>query len=162
MDTVLVLTGADKYGIAQCSFHRNGGNTLLMSMTLQSSQAPVEDRPMSSSRENRSHGMTSKQRKLRKGTRSCWECKRRKARCVFSEGDNTTCVGCSRRGNKCVDQSENDVEPDTKEGATNRRLDRIEAMLKALVERQTRSSPQSVASSHENSLVPWENLQMGR
>lgn len=47
-----------------------------------------------------------KQRKVRKGTRSCWECKRRKVRCSFSvASDNSTvCVACRRRRTPCVGQ----------------------------------------------------------
>lgn len=47
-----------------------------------------------------------KQRKVRKGTRSCWECKRRKVRCSFSAvNDNSTvCVACRRRRTPCVSQ----------------------------------------------------------
>lgn len=48
----------------------------------------------------------SKTRKVRKGTRSCWECKRRKVRCsLSSSSDNaTTCVACRRRRTPCVGQ----------------------------------------------------------
>jgi hypothetical protein len=42
-------------------------------------------------------------RKVRKGTKSCWECKRRKARCIFAS-DHATCVGCQRRRTACVSQ----------------------------------------------------------
>lgn len=51
-----------------------------------------------------------KRRKIRKGTRSCWECKRRKLRCLFEHRNgsptdfNVVCVGCRRRGTKCVSQ----------------------------------------------------------
>ena len=47
-----------------------------------------------------------KQRKVRKGTRSCWECKRRKVRCSFSAvNDNSTvCAACRRRRTPCVGQ----------------------------------------------------------
>jgi hypothetical protein len=44
-----------------------------------------------------------KRRRLRKGTCSCWECKRRKMRCIFDAGANT-CNGCSQRGSSCVSQ----------------------------------------------------------
>jgi hypothetical protein len=48
-----------------------------------------------------------KRRKIRKGTRSCWECKRRKIRCVFdsaSPAPDAICIGCQRRGTTCVSQ----------------------------------------------------------
>lgn len=45
-----------------------------------------------------------KRRKLRKGTHSCWECKRRKTRCIFHPLDTSTCNGCRRRGSQCISQ----------------------------------------------------------
>ena len=44
------------------------------------------------------------QRKVRKGTRSCWECKRRKIRCIFPESGEATCVCCQRRRVPCIGQ----------------------------------------------------------
>ncbi|KAK5627666.1 hypothetical protein RRF57_003381 [Xylaria bambusicola] len=44
-----------------------------------------------------------KRRKLRKGTRSCWECKRRRNKCTRSRtGDK--CDDCHRRGTQCIGQ----------------------------------------------------------
>lgn len=43
-------------------------------------------------------------RRLRKGTHSCWECKRRKMRCVSDPRHEALCVGCLRRGSRCVGQ----------------------------------------------------------
>jgi hypothetical protein len=47
-----------------------------------------------------------KRRKLRKGTHSCWECKRRKMKCVLDPRAvaDGVCIGCRRRGTKCVGQ----------------------------------------------------------
>jgi hypothetical protein len=42
--------------------------------------------------------------KVRKGTRSCWECKRRKIRCIFASPEANTCFGCHRRRAPCVSQ----------------------------------------------------------
>ena len=55
-----------------------------------------------------------KRRRLRKGTHSCWECKRRKMKCTFDDSlTNTTtiCTGCRRRGSQCVSQKFPDVAP---------------------------------------------------
>ncbi len=43
-------------------------------------------------------------RKIRKGTRSCWACKRRKVRCSFPSAQSQACVHCQRRGSQCVGQ----------------------------------------------------------
>ena len=52
-----------------------------------------------------------KRRRLRKGTHSCWECKRRKMKCIFDPLNNATsiCNGCRRRGSHCVSQDFPDV-----------------------------------------------------
>lgn len=47
----------------------------------------------------------SKLRKIRKGAHSCWECKRRKMRCIFAPVDAATCNACRRRGSQCVSQA---------------------------------------------------------
>lgn len=50
------------------------------------------------------HERPARRRKVRKGTRSCWECKRRKTRCIFASPDDSTCFGCQRRRTVCVSQ----------------------------------------------------------
>ncbi|PLB52198.1 hypothetical protein P170DRAFT_350071 [Aspergillus steynii IBT 23096] len=45
-----------------------------------------------------------KRRKVRKGTQSCWECKRRKIRCTFVTPSESVCDGCRSRQVKCVGQ----------------------------------------------------------
>jgi hypothetical protein len=47
---------------------------------------------------------SSKRRRIRKGTRSCWECKRRKIRCIFALSEDVTCLNCQRRHVPCVSQ----------------------------------------------------------
>lgn len=62
-----------------------------------------------------------KRQKLRKGTHSCWACKRRKMKCVFDPFNNTICKPCQSRGSKCVSQefSEDVWIPDTRTGGGN-------------------------------------------
>ncbi|KIW04246.1 uncharacterized protein PV09_04551 [Verruconis gallopava] len=45
-----------------------------------------------------------KKRKLRKGTKSCWQCKRRKIRCSFASPHSVSCDGCTSRQLECVSQ----------------------------------------------------------
>ncbi|KAK4248261.1 hypothetical protein C7999DRAFT_40543 [Corynascus novoguineensis] len=45
-----------------------------------------------------------KRRKPRKGTRSCWECKRRKIRCMLASPGDAICIGCQHRRVPCVPQ----------------------------------------------------------
>ncbi|MCJ1466983.1 hypothetical protein MMC07_005605 [Pseudocyphellaria aurata] len=46
-------------------------------------------------------------KKMRKGTHSCLQCRRRKIRCVFSS-NSKICNGCISRGTECVDQEYGD------------------------------------------------------
>ncbi|KAI0972445.1 hypothetical protein F4678DRAFT_60749 [Xylaria arbuscula] len=48
-------------------------------------------------------------RKVRKGTKSCWECKHRKIKCIFRLPTDETCMRCSRRGAQCVSQEHPEV-----------------------------------------------------
>ncbi|KAL4742141.1 hypothetical protein BDV11DRAFT_203025 [Aspergillus similis] len=66
-----------------------------------------------------SHGAvpTKKRRKIRKGTTSCWECKRRKVRCSLVDSPSGICKACQRRGTKCLtqdypDEEEVDIAPE--------------------------------------------------
>lgn len=49
-------------------------------------------------------GISAKRRKVRKGTRSCWECRQRKMKCTFNQPTDNMCIRCHRRGIKCVSQ----------------------------------------------------------
>ncbi|KAF4337757.1 hypothetical protein FBEOM_8354 [Fusarium beomiforme] len=48
-------------------------------------------------------------RKMRKGTHSCNECRRRKIKCKFPTGNTSSCIPCAARGSRCLDQR--DVAP---------------------------------------------------
>ncbi|KAK1590307.1 uncharacterized protein LY79DRAFT_221203 [Colletotrichum navitas] len=80
-------------------------------------------------------GPAPKRRKLRKGTQSCWECKRRKARCTFSSTNHIICEGCTRRGTDCVSQEATDEPPPP--GSNKHLVDRlgqVEALVKKLLQ----------------------------
>ncbi|RDW83792.1 putative Zn(II)2Cys6 transcription factor [Aspergillus mulundensis] len=86
----------------------------------------------------------SKRRKVRKGTQSCWECKRRKVRCIFASAEHAICNNCRRRGTACVSQ-ELEV-PGTldassgNQGELAARLGRVEEVLERLANAGVRSS----------------------
>lgn len=71
-----------------------------------------------------------KKRKLRKGTQSCWECKRRKSKCTFSRAnaDEVKCDGCLRRGSPCVSQ-EYPEDPASNRQQLGDRLGRVKRLL---------------------------------
>ncbi|KXH69027.1 hypothetical protein CSAL01_07469 [Colletotrichum salicis] len=81
-----------------------------------------------------------KRRKLRKGTQSCWECRRRKARCTFSPSTQDVCDGCKRRGSDCVSQEVTDLPPPP--GSNKHIVDRlgqVEALVRQLIKSGTQS-----------------------
>ncbi|KAF1949362.1 hypothetical protein CC80DRAFT_376812, partial [Byssothecium circinans] len=49
-------------------------------------------------------------KKMRKGTRSCFECRRRKIRCIFPNDNPDVCSECFARGSRCIDQEHADPE----------------------------------------------------
>jgi hypothetical protein len=48
-------------------------------------------------------------KKMRKGTKSCLECRRRKIKCTFEAGRPAVCNECYARGSTCIDQEHGDV-----------------------------------------------------
>jgi len=96
-----------------------------------------------------------KRRKPRKGTRSCWECKRRKVRCLVVSPDDGVCIACSERGADCVGQELPDpTTPTAKSRLVGQRLVRMEAMIARLAEQASASAtttPVPLESRHQTS-----------
>lgn len=81
-------------------------------------------------------GASGKRRKTRKGTRSCWECKRRKVRCTFASPTDAVCISCAKRSTECVSQEFPDERtPPAKSRLVGDRFLRVEAMIAQLAER---------------------------
>lgn len=78
--------------------------------------------------------MPPERRKVRKGTHNCWECKRRKVRCIFT-AEHAVCNNCRRRGTACISQELPDsYTPDsyTPSNQVETRLERVEGLLAQL------------------------------
>ncbi|SPO01892.1 uncharacterized protein DNG_04565 [Cephalotrichum gorgonifer] len=73
-----------------------------------------------------------KRRRVRKGTHSCWECRRRKVKCVFG-GDDVTCINCNARGSECISQLSSDAPFPAPDGTLALSLGRLEEMMGRLV-----------------------------
>ncbi|KAI2613428.1 hypothetical protein GGR54DRAFT_327985 [Hypoxylon sp. NC1633] len=90
-------------------------------------------------------GSDAKRRKTRKGTHSCWACKRRKEKCIFGSSTSSStssvkgaiCLGCQRRGTRCVSQEFPDDISAPPDGARQMgdRMVRLEAMVEKLIGR---------------------------
>ncbi|KAK1998389.1 hypothetical protein LX36DRAFT_33685 [Colletotrichum falcatum] len=77
-----------------------------------------------------------KKRKVRKGTRSCWQCRKRKIRCEFASNEEEMCNGCQARGTLCVSQEFADQEPSgPPERGLVQRLGRLEELMLKLADR---------------------------
>lgn len=79
-------------------------------------------------------GPTVGRKKMRKGTQSCTECRRRKVRCIFPLGDSSVCSPCSTRGSRCIDQRDETVVKAEDEKMTLReRVTRLESLLETVL-----------------------------
>jgi hypothetical protein len=78
-----------------------------------------------------------KRRQIRKGTRSCWDCKRRKVRCTFASDEDTICIPCRRRGATCVsqDQPEEESFVGDPHGQLVDRVQKVESLLGELLKK---------------------------
>ncbi|KAI9829648.1 MAG: hypothetical protein M1826_005538 [Phylliscum demangeonii] len=84
-------------------------------------------------------------KRMRKGTHSCLECKRRKVRCTFLPGDSTFCIECTQRGSLCVSQDQEDLHDELQSAGVKKnvrdRVGRLEAMVEQLLHKLDSRSP---------------------
>ncbi|KAJ5709305.1 hypothetical protein N7493_010639 [Penicillium malachiteum] len=90
-----------------------------------------------------------KRRKVRKGTRSCWECRQRKMKCIFNKPTDNECTRCRRRGVKCVSQEF----PEEITSSLDRnlqlgdRMARLESLVEKLLDKSSRDV--NISDRHE-------------
>ncbi|OHE90582.1 hypothetical protein CORC01_14129 [Colletotrichum orchidophilum] len=93
-----------------------------------------------------------KKRKVRKGTRSCWQCRKRKIRCEFASNEEQTCNGCQARGAVCVSQEFTDDEPSgPPERGLAQRLGRLEELMVKLADKM---GPEASSVNKSNPTTP--------
>lgn len=80
-------------------------------------------------------------RAMRKGTRSCYECRKRKVRCIFGK-NSSICEGCALRGKRCVEQSRELLQDQALESkeSLKERVAKLEAILEASNESKHRGA----------------------
>jgi hypothetical protein len=78
---------------------------------------------------------------MRKGTKSCLECRRRKIKCNFEPGRPAVCNECYARGSTCIDQEHGDIQSYT-QAATEQssyslreRVSQLEDLVKQVLHR---------------------------
>lgn len=93
-----------------------------------------------------------KRRKVRKGTQSCRECKRRKVRCIFPSSTNTACNNCKRRGTICISQElPDDLVPSVSENQVDARLGRLEELIELAL---SKSGSSDAHNKLDDNIVP--------
>ncbi|KAF4472861.1 Zn2 Cys6 DNA-binding [Fusarium albosuccineum] len=104
--------------------------------------------------------MEPSRKRLRRSTRSCYQCRKRKVKCQLTDEDVETCAECIKSGTRCTLQA-----PDTgqanghseKEGHESR-LERIETLLKKLVDAHELSRPDPTLLGTEFPVSFWNDL----
>ena len=83
---------------------------------------------------------TWKRRKLRRGTQSCWACKRRKVRCTFPTMGASSCDECKNRGTNCIAQDQPEGPASGSREDVDVRLGRVEGVVDQLRQQLSRIS----------------------
>lgn len=98
-------------------------------------------------------------KKMRKGTHSCFECRRRKIRCIFPPDNPDVCSECFARGSKCIDQehASPDIIVDHRKNLRER-VSRLEALVDSLLDERTERSSFDTSSTKTPSVVPRDAL----
>ncbi|GIJ86401.1 hypothetical protein Asppvi_005289 [Aspergillus pseudoviridinutans] len=102
---------------------------------------------------------SAKRRRVRKGTRSCWECKRRKIRCIFSSPDDVACIGCQHRRAPCVSQDmPEDLSPARKGNRhLSERIAKVEDFIKDFVVSKHPAEGQPLQDKHSDAIKAHSN-----
>ncbi|KZF23699.1 hypothetical protein L228DRAFT_246538 [Xylona heveae TC161] len=81
-------------------------------------------------------------KRIRKGTHSCIECRRRKTKCVFRPDNPSVCVECFGRGAPCIDQTHAELGDALSDNRPNlrERVARLESLLEGVLSGQTTAS----------------------
>ncbi|KAJ5700161.1 hypothetical protein N7536_003174 [Penicillium majusculum] len=117
---------------------------------------------MQSTHDPQSRAGDQPRKKIRKGTRSCWQCKHRKVRCNFASDSDQSCKECLARGLPCRSQELPEPKNPRESDRTylNERMARVEKLLETLLvrvggggsqQRDSKSLLDSVETSPESS-----------
>ncbi len=90
---------------------------------------------------------------MRKGTKSCLECRRRKIKCTFEPGRTAVCNECYARGSTCIDQEHGDIQSyaqSTTEQSSyslRERVTQLEGLVKQVLDRLPENDDSSANQS---------------
>ncbi|KIW12122.1 hypothetical protein PV08_09396 [Exophiala spinifera] len=96
-------------------------------------------------------------KKMRKGTKSCLECRRRKIKCNFEPGRPAVCNECYARGSTCIDQEHGDIhsysQPNVEQSnySLRERVSQLEDLVKQVLNRlPEKGEHHSASQSHSD------------
>ncbi|GIZ46292.1 hypothetical protein CKM354_000942200 [Cercospora kikuchii] len=96
-------------------------------------------------------------KRIRKGTKSCVECRQRKVRCLWADERDSVCTPCQQRGRKCVPQLYTRRNTTTNKVSSKDRIARLEAQLAnitATVQSRSQTSPGRATSAASETTGP--------
>ncbi|EXJ92120.1 hypothetical protein A1O3_00670 [Capronia epimyces CBS 606.96] len=103
------------------------------------------------------HAQGPSRKKMRKGTRSCLECRRRKIKCTFEPGRPAICNECYARGSTCIDQEHGDVHAysqvttDLPSYSLRERVTQLEDLVKQVLNRLPEKPSNTSSNSNSDS-----------
>ncbi|KAE8452670.1 hypothetical protein EG329_013929 [Mollisiaceae sp. DMI_Dod_QoI] len=97
-----------------------------------------------------------RRKKVRKGTRSCWECKRRKIKCIYQSEEHSICAGCLDKGATCLSQEYVDTQSsrDVGNSVLTQRMERVEMLLEKFMEKVSQATEGNTSAGSANVLSP--------
>lgn len=126
--------------------------------------SPLDRHAMESRNTKIDAGRNLERRKTRKGTRSCWQCKRRKVKCVYARPGDDVCIGCARRCVDCVGQEfpEQGPRPSSKPRLVGDRIGRLESMIQQLADQVGGhvASSKSLSTPGNNALPVFRTMML--
>jgi hypothetical protein len=71
-------------------------------------------------------------REVRRGTKSCVECRQRKIKCIWPDGGRSVCSHCQQRNLSCVPQVSRPLDPNTVRLTSRHRINQLEETVSQL------------------------------
>src|SRR6201995_2076224 len=115
-----------------------------------------ESPPYSHSAAQSEHGQGPPRKKMRKGTKSCLECRRRKIKGNFEPGRPAVCNECYARGSTCIDQEHGDIQTYTQSASEQssyslrERVSQLEDLVKQVLYRLPEKGADANAKTNGN------------
>ncbi|EED14840.1 C6 finger domain protein, putative [Talaromyces stipitatus ATCC 10500] len=93
-------------------------------------------------------------KKMRKGTKSCTECRRRKIRCTYDSDRPNICNECHSRGFECIDQEHGTLDPKVtgllsgeQSYSLRERVTQLENVVRDILQQMEHTTPSSASAS---------------